>query len=92
MRCWPMSKSDHSRHLRVIRMSALAPRAIEKRTCQEVRFVPFAAVSRCSNNAFLFDYLVGTSRQRLRHVEVDALAILRTILSGASINAYHTTP
>jgi hypothetical protein len=58
-------------------MSALPPKADIANCDRHVRFVPKAAVSRCSKNplskASLFDQFIGGYEQVLGHCEVERL-------------------
>ena len=57
-------------------MSALPPKADIRLTPLHVRFVPKAAVSRCSNTSAepeLLDHLVGKLLKMQRHVEAEHL-------------------
>jgi len=53
-------------------MSALPPKADIRWLCLYVRFVPKADSCNAANRA-LFDHLVGSGEQRLRHVEAERL-------------------
>jgi hypothetical protein len=59
-------------------MSALPPKADIAKCDSYVRFVPKAAVSRCSKNpllnASLFDHLVGGGEQRRGHGQAERLS------------------
>jgi hypothetical protein len=56
-------------------MSALPPKADIAECDRNVRFVPKAAVSRCSNGA-LFDHLIGEREHGLRNREAERLCRL----------------
>src|SRR5262245_8979247 len=76
----PMSARGQTRSFADVRaMSALPPEAVVERASMDGRFVPLAAVSKCSKMhvADLLNHLAGAGKHRGRHVEAERLGGLQ---------------